>query len=149
MRIMGLDWGEKRIGVAVSDPMGCIAQGLEIINSKGSIKADINTIKGCAQKNNAELIVIGLPRNMDGSPGPQAEKIKAFAKRLSSITGLPVELWDERLTTVASEKLLIEADMSRTKRRKVIDKMAAVLILQGYLDYLSRKKTHGPINRQI
>lgn len=140
MRIIGLDWGEKRIGVAVSDPMGWTAQGLEVINSKGSTKADMNIIKEFAQKYNAELVVIGLPRNMDGSPGPQAEKIKALAKMLASKIALPVELWDERLTTVAAEKLLIEADLSRTKRRRVVDKMAAVLILQGYLDYLNRKK---------
>ncbi|MDD4168651.1 MAG: Holliday junction resolvase RuvX [Desulfotomaculaceae bacterium] len=140
MRIMGLDWGEKRIGVAVSDPMGWTAQGVEVINSKGSTKADMNIIKEFAQKYNAELVVIGLPRNMDGSFGPQAEKIKALAKLLSSKIALPVELWDERLTTIAAEKLLIQADMSRAKRRRVIDKMAAVLILQGYLDYLSRKK---------
>ncbi|OPY57442.1 MAG: putative Holliday junction resolvase [Pelotomaculum sp. PtaU1.Bin035] len=140
MRIMGLDLGEKRIGVAVSDPMGWTAQGLEVIISKGSSMADIKRIKEVAREYEVGRVVVGLPKNMDGSPGLQAEKIKTFAGRLSEALGLPVELWDERLTTVAAEKLLIEADLSRARRRKVIDKMAAALILQGYLDYRGRKQ---------
>ncbi|OPX84697.1 MAG: putative Holliday junction resolvase [Pelotomaculum sp. PtaB.Bin104] len=140
MRIMGLDWGEKRVGIALSDPLGWTAQGLAVIDNKGSAKALLNTIKEYAQKYDVELVVVGFPRNMNGSPGPQAEKIKAFAGRLSGAIGLPIELWDERLTTSAAEKLLIEADLSRARRRQVVDKMAAVLILQGYLDFLNRKK---------
>jgi len=143
MRIMGLDVGEKRIGVAVSDPMGWTAQGLEVIVSKGSYEADINRIKEVAQKYEVGRVVIGLPKNMDGSSGPQVEKIKLFASRLSKALGLPVELWDERLTTVAAEKLLIGADLSRARRRQVVDKMAAALILQGYLDYCRRKPEPG------
>lgn len=138
MRILGLDLGDKRIGVALSDPMGWTAQGLEVIHSTGGAKSDIKKIKEIAQKYEVEKVVVGLPLNMDGSPGPRAEKARAFAGRLAGVLGLPVETWDERLTTAEAERLLIEADMKRSKRRQVIDKMAAVLILQNYLDAASR-----------
>lgn len=143
MRIMGLDLGDKRIGVALSDPMGWTAQGLEVITSKGSTEADIKKIKEVAMQYEVERVVVGLPRNMDGSPGPRAEKARAFAGRLAKALDLPVEMWDERLTTVAAERLLIEADMSRARRRQVIDKMAAALILQNYLDSRSNKEKQG------
>ncbi|HOV79532.1 MAG TPA: Holliday junction resolvase RuvX [Bacillota bacterium] len=140
MRILGLDLGEKRIGVAVSDPMGWTAQGLTVIAGRGPADDDIRKIKNIAKKYEVEKIVVGLPRNMDGSTGPQAEKARKFAGRLERALGLPVETWDERLTTSAAEKLLVTADVSRAGRRKVIDKMAAALILQGYLD---RRKAEG------
>jgi len=143
MRVMGLDVGEKRIGVAVSDPMGWTAQGLEVIISKGSYEADINRIREIVQEYGVGRVVVGLPKNMDGSSGPQAGRVKIFAGRLSEALGLPVELWDERLSTVAAEKLLIEADLSRARRRQVVDKMAAALILQGYLDYRGGKPEPG------
>lgn len=139
MRIMGLDLGEKRIGVAVSDPLGWTAQGVEVIISKGSREADIKKIIDLARQYEISQIVIGLPRNMNGSAGPQAAKVESFAQKLSSMLGLPVTLWDERLTTAEAEKLLIAADLSRARRRRVIDQMAAVLILQGYLDCRNRK----------
>lgn len=134
MRILGIDLGDKKIGLAVSDPMGWTAQGLGVINSNGSADADIKKIKEYVEQYEVEKIIVGLPLNMDGSYGPRAEKAKAFADRMEKKLKVTVEMTDERLTTVAAEKLLIEADISRTKRRKVIDKMAAALILQGYLD---------------
>lgn len=140
MRIMGLDLGDKRIGVALSDPLGWTAQGLEVFESKGAGEAAIRKIKELVRKHEVDKVIVGHPRNMDGSHGPRAEKARTFAGRLAKALNLTVELWDERLTTVAAEKLLIEADMSRSRRRQVIDKMAAVLILQNYLDACSRKE---------
>ena len=134
MRIMGLDYGEKRIGVAVSDPLGWIAQGVEVIAVTGSLAAVLERIVALTRKYETERIVLGLPVNMNGSRGSRAEAAQKFAGQLAEAAGLPVELWDERLTTVEAEKMLIGADVSRTKRRKVIDKIAAALILQGYLD---------------
>ncbi len=133
MRIMGLDLGDKRIGVAVSDPLGLTAQGLESITCR-SARDDIKKIKELADKYEVERIVVGYPVNMDGSAGPRAEMAGLFAGRLAKALGLPVELWDERLTTVAAERLLIEANVTRSRRRQVIDRVAASLILQGYLD---------------
>lgn len=141
MRIMGLDLGDKKIGVALSDPLGWTAQGLEVIPSTGSASEDIKKIKEIARQYGVERVVVGLPRNMDGSPGPRAEMARDFAGRLAKALGLPVEMWDERLTTAAAERLLIEADLSRARRRQVIDKMAAALILQSYLDARGRKES--------
>lgn len=141
MRILGLDLGDKRIGVAMSDPMGWTAQGIAVITSKGSIEADIAKIKEYVERYEVEKVIVGLPLNMDGSSGPRAEKARAFANRMAKKLKVAVEMTDERLTTVAAQKLLIEADLSRAKRRKVIDKMAAVLILQSYLDIIAANKT--------
>lgn len=134
MRIMGLDLGDKKIGVALSDPLGLTAQGLEVVANKGSNAAVIGRIKEIAGRYQVEKVVVGLPKNMDGSSGPRAEKARAFARQLARELELPVEMWDERLTTAAAERLLIGADVSRSRRKQVIDKMAASLILQGYLD---------------
>ena len=140
MRIMALDMGEKRIGVALSDELLLTAQGLCVIQSKGTVK-DLNQIAELTRKHQATLIVIGLPRNMDGSYGPMAEKIRAFGQLLSEKQpGVPVEYWDERLTTTAAQRVLVDADMSRSKRRQVVDKVAAVLILQGYMDLRARQR---------
>ncbi len=139
MRIMGLDLGDKKIGVALSDPLGWTAQGLEVIPSKGSAGADIKKIKEIAGKYKVKKVVVGFPINMNGSPGPRAEKARAFADLLTKALNLPVEMWDERLTTMAAEKLLIKADVRRAKRRRVIDKIAASLILQNYLDFQAGK----------
>ncbi|KUK83480.1 MAG: Putative Holliday junction resolvase [Pelotomaculum thermopropionicum] len=135
MRIMALDLGVKKIGIALSDPLGYTAQGLKAMPAKGTVGENIEAIRQIALEYKVEMIVVGLPKNMDGSPGIQAEKAREFAGRLAKVLDLPVEMWDERLTTVASEKLLIEAGMSRARRRRVIDKMSAVLILQGFLDF--------------
>ncbi|WP_134686138.1 Holliday junction resolvase RuvX [Brevibacillus migulae] len=137
MRIMGLDVGERTIGVAVSDEMGWTAQGIETIQRQSNEK-DFNRLQALIQEYQITEIVVGLPKNMNGTIGPSGENCKAFAEKVAARTSLPVHLWDERLTTMAAQKMLIAADVSRQKRKKVIDKMAAVLILQGYLDAKSR-----------
>jgi putative Holliday junction resolvase len=133
LRIAALDVGEKRIGIALSDAFGWTAQGLETYSRLEESK-DCEYIAGLLEKKGAQRIVVGLPVNMDGSLGRQAEYVQAFAKALSAHTDLPVEFWDERLSTAAARRTLLEADVSRKKRKKVIDKMAAAHILQGYLD---------------
>lgn len=134
MRILGLDIGSKRIGVAMSDGLGITAQGLETISSKGQ-EADIESINRLAVENSVSTIVVGVPLSMDGSDSEQTVKVKEFASQLCLRVDARVELWDERLSTMAAERALLEADMSRGKRKKVIDKVAAVIILQSYLDY--------------
>ena len=133
-RIMGLDIGDKTIGVAVSDLMGMTAQGIKTIK-RTSKKNDIEEIKQIIKEKQVNLIVSGLPKNMNGTVGPQGEKVQKLCELIKEETGLEIEFWDERLTTVAAEKTLITADISRKKRKNVIDMMAAVLILQGYLDF--------------
>ncbi len=135
MRIMGLDLGDKTIGVAVSDLLGLTAQGVETIRRS---KREIDRLRELVKLYEVEEIVVGLPRNMDGSIGPRAEKTLEFAHYLSETLNLPVSSWDERLTTREAERLLVGADVRRHKRRQVIDKMAAALILQGYLDHRRR-----------
>ncbi len=132
-KIMGLDVGEKRIGIALSDPLRITAQGLESYQVRGE-EADIAYLKALCEQHGVQQIVCGFPKNMNGSIGPQAEKISAFADKLREATGRELILEDERLTTVLAQRTLIEADVSRAKRRKVVDKLAAVAILQGYLD---------------
>jgi putative holliday junction resolvase len=139
VRILGLDIGSKRIGVAISDELGFTAQGLETLNCK-SPEEDAAAIFRLTEKYNAEKIVVGIPYNMDGTEGPQAEKVRAIIETIKQRVTIPIREWDERLSTVAAERVLLEADMSRSKRRKVIDKLAAVLILQGYLDRQSAKE---------
>ena len=128
-RILGLDVGEKRIGVAVSDLLGYIAQGISVVKRK-----DIEELKKIVSDYNIERIIVGLPKNMDGSIGEQAKKALAFIEDLKKEIDLPILTWDERLTTKEAEGVLLKADLSRAKRKKVIDKLAAALILQGYLD---------------
>lgn len=134
MRIMGLDLGDVTIGIAVSDPLGWTAQGIETIRRKGREADDLARLAQLIKEWEIEKIVLGLPRNMNGTMGPRAEKTLEFKERLEEFTGLPVVTWDERLSTVAAQRTLLEADMSRGKRRKVVDKLAAVFILQGFLD---------------
>ncbi|NPV27740.1 MAG: Holliday junction resolvase RuvX [Firmicutes bacterium] len=134
MRIMGLDLGSKTIGVAISDPLGWTAQGLTTLTRTAEPGNDLERLKELIIQHQVEQVVVGLPRNMDGSYGPQAEKARQFAAELAEECQLPVTLWDERLSTVAAERALLAGDVSRRKRRQVIDKMAAVLILQNYLD---------------
>lgn len=133
-RLIGLDVGDKRIGIALSDPLRITAQGIESYTRQDSEEKDVAYIAEMIRKNDVEFIVCGLPKNMNGTIGPQAEKVMAFAEKLSVASGVRIEYFDERLTTVLVERTLIEADMSRGKRRKVVDKLAAVTILQGYLD---------------
>lgn len=134
MRIMGLDVGEKTIGVAVSDPLGWTAQGVTTIRRRGSLEEDLKAILRLVQEYRVERVVVGLPRNMNGSLGPQAKKVLDFMQALEERLKLPVVPWDERLTTSAAERVLIAADLSRRRRKGVVDRLAAVLILQSYLD---------------
>lgn len=141
MRILCLDFGMKTIGVAVSDPFGWTAQGVEIIRRKeeNNLKESIERLKVICEEYQVEQIVLGYPKNMNNTLGERVEKTEAFKKRIKKELKLPVILWDERLSTVAAERGLLEADLSRAKRKKVIDKMAAVFILQGYLDSKPKK----------
>ncbi len=130
-RVMGVDIGEKRIGIAVCDPLGITAQGVETYTRTGV--DDAKYIADKAKSLGAELIVAGLPLNMNGTEGPAAQSVRAFMAEVAEL-GKAVAFQDERLTTVSAERTLLEADMSRQKRRQVIDKLAAVYILRAYLD---------------
>ncbi|MFS0672898.1 Holliday junction resolvase RuvX [Ornithinibacillus sp. 179-J 7C1 HS] len=135
MKIMGLDVGSKTIGVAISDELGWTAQGLTTIKwDETDIHSADNQLKTIIEEHNITKVVIGLPKNMNGSIGERGEASKRFADHIEKVYNLPTVLWDERLTTMAAERVLLEADVSRKKRKKVIDKMAAMMILQGYLD---------------
>ncbi|MBM7613954.1 Holliday junction resolvase RuvX [Alkaliphilus hydrothermalis] len=137
-RVMGLDVGDKTIGVAASDLMGWTAQGIETIQRIG-IKKDLRRLEELVEEYEVHKFVVGLPKNMNGTVGPQGEKTLEFVERLKKrFPKVEVVMWDERLTTVAAERALIQADVSRKKRKEVIDKMAAVYILQGYLDSISK-----------
>jgi putative Holliday junction resolvase len=131
---MGLDLGDKTIGVALSDPLGLTAQALEVVRRNGSLKDDLIRLKEIARANEVTRIVIGLPRNMNGTIGPRGELALEFTRQVEQSLGLPAETWDERLSTVAAERVLLDANMRRKKRRQVIDKIAAAVILQNYLD---------------
>ena len=142
MKVLGLDIGEKRIGIAVSDELGYTAQGMRVLN-RGSLEGDLKAIKELVAAARVSEVVVGLPKNMDGSLGDAAQNILSFAKKMEESLAIPVILWDERWTTVEATRLLVEADLSRAKRRKVVDKLAAVLILQGYLDNLHLREGRG------
>jgi putative Holliday junction resolvase len=133
MRTLGLDVGTKTIGVAVSDGLGLTAQALTTIR-RTNLKADLAALGELAREHEASRMVVGLPLNMDGTEGPRAEASRKFADAASQALGLPVEFWDERLSTVAAERTLLEADLTRARRRQVIDQVAAQFILQGWLD---------------
>lgn len=133
-RILALDVGEKRIGIAVSDPLGITAQGLETYVRGGDIHADVSHIITLADSYRPVKLVFGMPRNMDGSYGHQAAYTRAFAEQVLVAWDGEHDYFDERLTSKSAERVLLEADVSRAKRKTVIDKLAAVLILQGYLD---------------
>lgn len=139
MRILGLDVGEKTIGVAVCDPLGFTAQGITTIKRVGKNK-DLEEINKICKEYSVESIVVGLPKNMNGTIGPSGEKILKFCELIKEYTNLEIKMWDERLTTVAAHRAMLEADLSRAKRKKIVDKIAATYILQGYLDSLSNKK---------
>lgn len=137
MRILALDVGDKTIGLAISDLLLLTAQGLEVIR-RTSWNKDIDRLKQIISEYEVDTLLIGFPKNMNGSVGPRGEQTMEFADKLkeSLHAGIDIRFWDERLSTVAAQRSLIEADVSRAKRRQVIDKMAAVFILQGYLDSL-------------
>lgn len=136
MRILGLDVGDKTIGIAVSDSLFFTAQGVEVIR-RTSLANDLGRLRQLIRDHEVDTLVLGLPKNMNGTIGPRGELVQQFALVLGeNFPEVKIKFWDERLSTVASEKMLIAADVSRAKRKQVIDKMAAVFILQGYLDSL-------------
>ena len=136
MRIMGLDFGSKTVGVAISDPLMITAQGIEIIRRKeeNKLRQTLARIEALIVEYGVEEIVLGLPKNMNATEGVRAELTNEFKEKLERRTGLPVALWDERLTTVAADKAMMEAGIRREKRKDYVDMIAATLILQGYLD---------------
>lgn len=135
MRVLGLDVGSKTVGVAVSDELGWTAQGIETVPiNEEKQKFGFDRIGEIIHEYGVEKIIVGFPKNMNNTVGPRGEASIAYADHLKQLFNVPVVLWDERLTTMAAERVLLEADVSRKKRKKVIDKMAAMMILQGFLD---------------
>ncbi len=141
LRKMGLDFGNKTIGIAVSDALGLTAQAKDVIK-RTNLRDDLCIIKDYLEKYKIDEIVVGMPRNMDGTKGESARKVQAFVNFLKNNLDLEITLWDERLTSVQAEKILLTADLSRDKRKKVIDQLAAAIILQSYLE-------NGKNNNQI
>lgn len=141
MRVMGLDYGSKTVGVAISDPLKITAQGIETIQRKeeNKLRKTLARIEELAKEYEVEQIVLGFPKNMNNTIGERAEKSLELKEMLERRTGLPVVMWDERLTTVEAERTLIESNVRRENRKKYVDKIAAVFILQNYLDSLSMK----------
>lgn len=137
MRILGLDIGTKTIGVAISDPLGWTAQGITTIRRKNYTN-DMEAIKKICNEYSVETIVAGMPKNMNGTIGPSGEMVIEFCERLKEVVNIDIKFWDERLTTVAAHRAMLEADLSRSKRNKIVDKVAATYILQGYLDRISK-----------
>ena len=148
MRILGLDYGSKTVGVAVSDPLGLTAQGVEIIRRKSESKQrqTLARIEELAKEYQAEKIVLGFPKHMNNTIGDRAEKSLEFAEVLKRRTGLPVVMWDERLTTVSANRVLMETGVRRENRKEYVDMIAAVLILQEYLDRQRMQTENGQEN---
>ena len=140
MRIMALDVGSRTIGIACSDALLMTAQGIETIR-RTSLENDFNRLRELISEYEVHELVEGMPKNMNGTKGDRAEKTEEFVEKMKAVIDLPVTFWDERLSTVMAERQLIAADVSRKKRKGVIDKMAAVVILQGYLDRLQFSKS--------
>lgn len=138
MRILGLDYGSKTVGVAVSDPLGLTAQGVEIIRrkSENKMRQTLARIEELAKEYQVEKIVLGFPKNMNNTLGDRAEKSLELKETLERRTGLEVVMWDERLTTVSANRVLMETGVRRENRKEHVDEIAAIFILQGYLDYL-------------
>ena len=136
MRIMELDFGSKTVGVAVSDPLGITAQGVEIIRrkSQSKLRQTLARIEELVEEYDVNELVLGFPKNMNGTEGERCERTKEFKELLEKRTGLPVALWDERLTTVAADRSMLEKGMGRYERKEYVDEIAAVFILQGYMD---------------
>ena len=137
MRFLGLDIGSKRIGLALSDELGITAQGLPTLNRTTSGN-DIRKLLEIVSQHKVEKIVIGLPKNMNGTLGKSAEQVLTFIQEMKVKTAIPVDLWDERLSTIAVTRTLVSANVSRRRRKEVVDKLAAVYILQGFLDSQKR-----------
>ena len=140
MRALGLDIGDRRIGVALCDPEGILASAFTVISRVGE-RRDIQAILDLVDQNQVERIVVGLPRSLDGSIGIQANKVQSFARKLAEHTPVPVDMWDERLSTVAADRAMVAAGIKPSKRKMRRDAVAAAFILQGYLD---RMRHSGP-----
>lgn len=142
MRIMGLDFGSKTVGVAISDELLITAQGIEIIRRKeeNKLRQTLAGIEALIEEYGVEEIVLGYPKNMNNTEGERVELTNEFKEKLERRTGLPVVLWDERLTTVAADRFMMEAGIRREERKEHVDRIAATFILQGYLDYLKNKE---------
>ena len=142
MRIMGLDYGSKTVGVAVSDALGLTAQGIEIVRrkSENKLRQTLARIEEIAKEYGVEKIVLGFPKHMNNDIGERAEKSLEFKEMLERRTGLPVVMWDERLTTVEADRTMMETGIRRENRKEYVDIIAAVFILQGYLDYFSNQQ---------
>jgi RNAse H-fold protein YqgF len=137
VRILGIDFGTKRIGVAMSDELFLTAQGLDTIQCSG-LKSDLAIIKGIVESNGVSEVIVGLPLNMNGTYSEKTRETAAFIEELAKVVSVPVKTWDERLTSMQADRAMLEGDMSRAKRRKLSDRLAAQIILQSYLD--SRKR---------
>ena len=150
MRILGLDYGSRTVGVAVSDPLGITAQPVEIVRRKeeNKLRRTLARIEELAGEYQTELFVLGLPKNMNSTLGERAEKSLEFGRMLERRTGLPVVMWDERLTTVAANRAMIEGGVRREERGQHVDALAAALILQGYLDSLGTQKSADAENEE-
>lgn len=148
MRILGLDYGSKTVGVAVSDPLGLTAQGVEIIRrkSENKMRQTLARIEELIAQYQIEIIVLGLPKNMNNTLGDRAEKSLELKETLERRTGLAVVMWDERLTTVSANRVLMETGVRRENRKEHVDEIAAIFILQGYLDYLHNLENAGAEN---
>lgn len=142
MRILGLDFGSRTVGVAVSDPLGITAQGVEIVRREreNKLRQTLARIEELVKEYEVESIVLGYPKNMNNTEGERCEKTQEFKEMLERRCGLPVILWDERLTTVMADQTMMEEGIRREDRKQYVDKLAAVFILQGYLDYLGNHK---------
>lgn len=145
MRIMGLDYGSKTVGVAVCDPLGLTAQAVETITRKeeNKLRGTCQRIEALVREYEITSIILGYPKNMDGSVGERGEKTREFRELLKRRTGLPVILWDERLTTVEADQILRESGVPKSERKRVIDKVAAGIILQSYLDASETEREKG------
>lgn len=145
MRIMGLDFGSKTVGVAISDPLFLTAQGIEIVRRKapGKLRQTLARINELKEEYEVGKIVLGFPKNMNNTEGERCEKTLEFKKMLEKRTGLEVVLWDERLTTVEADRTMMQVGIRRENRKEYVDELAAIFILQGYLDYQSRQHTEG------
>lgn len=145
MRIMGLDFGSKTVGVAISDGLLVTAQGIEIIRRKeeNKLRQTLARIEELILEYEVQEIVLGCPKNMNGTEGVRVELTEEFRDKLERRTGLPVILWDERLTTVAADRTMMEAGIRRENRKEYVDKIAATLILQGYLDRRGNERNYG------
>ena len=145
MRIMGLDFGSKTVGVAISDPLFLTAQGIEIVRRKapGKLRQTLARINELKEEYEVGKIVLGFPKNMNNTEGERCEKTLEFKEMLEKRTGLEVVLWDERLTTVEADRTRMQVGIRRENRKEYVDELAAIFILQGYLDYQSRQHTEG------